>query len=187
MMLTNKNANFVTIFLLHNRHGHCSQAILGWYSNQKRFPHIQCSSLNSWYLWICLVLITPCLKLSQFSSFRRKSEPKNLNSFQEGRAWYYSPEDWVPVTSLFVQLDVVVSHHPKPAVLQHLFIEHHVTMLCAAFARFIAILWTFGLFPNENLCCHCGQITISKGYKRESLMTLCKDITIFPASSFCKR
>ena len=50
--------------------------------------------------------------------------------------------------------------------------------------RHFVDFWTF---PNENLCCHCGQITISKGYKRESLMRLCKDFTIYPASSFCKR
>ena len=71
MTLTNKKTNFLAILFLHNGHGYCSQAILRWDFKE----HKSCSILE--YLWIRLILIAPCLKLSQFSSFWRKPDPKN--------------------------------------------------------------------------------------------------------------
>ena len=46
-----------------------------------------------------------------------------------------SPEDWIPVPSLLVQVQVVVAHHPKPAVLQHLS-KIKITLHCEGSANY---------------------------------------------------
>ena len=72
-----------------------------------------------------------------------------------------SPEDWIPVPSLLVQVQVVVAHHPKPAVLQHLS-KIKITLHCEGSANYKRIL-------------------------KIKFDDFCKDSTMLPASSFCKR